>query len=173
MGLAESPLTAITYLELLPQNREKEEAVSRFRKLSHTIWHGQDHILWVPKYQYRILDGPIKDAAHKGIHSICGYAGCEVVEMNVQKDHVHLIVMVPPKLAISDVMDRVKRQTAIKLLKKFRYLRQKPYWGNQSPVLWAGFFTSLFKDLTYLFVKISQRSLKIFAFLVCLSCDQW
>jgi putative transposase len=96
--------------------------VSRFRKLSHTIWHCQYHILWVPKYRYRVLDGPIKDAAYEGIHAISGYAGCEVIEMNVQKDHVHLIAMVPPKLSISDFMGRVKGQTAIKLFKQFRYL---------------------------------------------------
>jgi putative transposase len=58
------------------------------------------------------------------------YAGCEVVEMNVRKDHVHLIVMIPPKLAISDVMGRVKGQTAIKTFKQFRNLKKKPYWGN-------------------------------------------
>ena len=54
--------------------------------------------------------------------------------MNVQKDHIHLIVMVPPKVAISDLMGRVKGQTAIKLFKQFGYLRKKPYWGNS---LWS------------------------------------
>ena len=48
----------------------------------------------------------------------------------MQRDHVHLIVMIPPKLAISDVMGRVKGQTAIKTFKQFRNLRKKPYWGN-------------------------------------------
>ena len=91
--------------------------MSRFCKLSYTIWHCQYHILWVPKYRYRILDGPIKDAAYEGIHAICGYAGCEIIEMNVQKDHVHLIVLVPCKLSISDFMGRVIGQTAIKLFK--------------------------------------------------------
>jgi len=51
--------------------------------------------------------------------------------MNIQKDHVHLIVMVPPKIAISDLMGRLKGQTAIKTFKQFPHLRQKPYWGNQ------------------------------------------
>jgi putative transposase len=53
-----------------------------------------------------------------------------VVDMNVRRDHVHLVVMIPPKLAISDVMGRVKGQTAIKTFKQFRNLRKKPYWGN-------------------------------------------
>ena len=50
--------------------------------------------------------------------------------MNLQKDQVHLIILVPPKAAISYSIGRVKGQTAFKLLKQFRYLRQKPYWGN-------------------------------------------
>jgi len=84
----------------------------------------------VPKYRFRILVGPVRESVHAGTQAICGYAGCEVVELNVQRDHVHLIVMVPPKVAISDLMGRVKGQTSIKLFKKFRELRKKPYWGN-------------------------------------------
>ena len=82
---------------------EKEMAVSRFRKLSHTIWHCQYHIVWVPKYRYRVLTVPVRDAVHGAIQAICGYAGCEVIELNVKRDHVHLIVMIPPNVAISDL----------------------------------------------------------------------
>ena len=108
--------------------------MSRFRKLSHTIWHCQYHIVWAPKYRHRVIDGPIRDATYKGIHAICGYIDSEVVEMNVQKDHIHLVVMVPPKIAVSDLMGRLKGQTAIKIFKQFQQVRQKPYWGNQ---LWS------------------------------------
>ena len=134
MGLAKGPLTAIPYLELLPQHREGGKTVSRFRKLSHTIWHCQYHVVWVPKYCYQILNGPVRDAMHEGIHSICSYTGCEITEMNVQRDHVHLVVMVPPKLSVSDLMGRLKGQTAIRLLKQFQNLRKMPYWGNH---LWS------------------------------------
>ena len=60
--------------------------------------------------------------------------GCEIVELNVQRDHVHLVVMVPPKLSISDYMGIIKGRTAIRVFNKFRQLRQKPYWGNH---FWA------------------------------------
>ena len=50
--------------------------------------------------------------------------------MNVQPDHVHLITMVPPKIAISELMGRVKGQSSIKIFKQFRHLKKKPYWGN-------------------------------------------
>ena len=104
--------------------------MSRFRKLSHTIWHCQYHIVWVPKYRYWVLTGPVREAVRDGIQAICGYAGCEVVELNVQPDPVHLIAMVPPKTAISDLMGRVKGQSSIKVFKQFRHLKKKPYWGN-------------------------------------------
>ncbi len=114
-----------------PQQQDEEGAVSRFRKLSHTLWHCQYHIVWVPKYRYRVLHGKIRDSVDRGIRAICGYKDCEVVELNVQPDHVHLIVMVPPKVAVSDMMGRVKGQTAVRL---FKQLRKKPCWGNH---FWA------------------------------------
>lgn len=104
--------------------------MSRFRRLSHTIWHCQYHIVWAPKYRFRILVGAVKEAAEVGIQAICGFAGCEVVELNVQRDHVHLVVMIPPKVSVSNLVGRLKGQTSIKLLHQFRQMRQKPYWGN-------------------------------------------
>ncbi len=59
---------------------------------------------------------------------------CEVVELNVQIDQVHLIVMIPPKVAVSDYIGTVKGRTAIRVFNKFRHLKQKPYWGNH---FWA------------------------------------
>ena len=104
--------------------------MSRFRKLSHSIWHCQYHIVWVPKYRYRILDGSLREATEMGIQAICGYAGCEVMELNVQRDHVHMMVMIPPKISVSNMMGRLKGQTSMKLFNQFRNLREKPYWGN-------------------------------------------
>ncbi len=108
--------------------------MSRFRRLSHTIWHCQYHVVWVPKYRFRILTGAVKEATESGIHAICGFAGCEVVELNVQPDHVHLVMMVPPKVAISHLMGRLKGQTSMRLFHQFRNLKKKPYWGNH---FWA------------------------------------
>ena len=104
--------------------------MSRFRRLSHTLWHCQYHVVWVPKYRYRILTGSVRQAAEDWVQAICGYAGCEVVELNVQPDHVHLVLMIPPKVAVSDLLGRLKGQTSIKMFHQFRYLKKKPYWGN-------------------------------------------
>jgi putative transposase len=76
----------------------------------------------VPKYRFRILTGAVKQAAESGIQAIFGYAGCEVVELNVQPDHVHLLLMISPKVSISDMLGRLKGQASIKMFHQFLYL---------------------------------------------------
>ena len=108
--------------------------MSRFRKLSHTIWHCQYHIIWVPKYRFRVLNGDLGAEVERCIRAFVEQQKGEVVELNVQIDHVHLLVMVPPKVSVSDFVGVVKGRTAIRILSKFRHLRRKPYWGNH---FWA------------------------------------
>ena len=104
--------------------------MSRFRKLSHTIWHCQYHILWTPKYRLRILTGQVEEEVNRCIRAFSEQKGCEVIELNVQIDHVHLIAMVVPKISISEFVGTVKGRTAIRIFNKYRHLKQKPYWGN-------------------------------------------
>ena len=108
--------------------------MSRFRKLSQTLWHCQYHIVWVPKYRYRILSGKIGHEVENCIRAFSEQQGCEVIELNVQIDHVHLLVMVPPKVSISGFVGTVKGRSAIRVLNRFRELKCKPYWGNH---FWA------------------------------------
>ena len=108
--------------------------MSRFKKQSHTIWFCEYHIVWCPKYRYRVLQGKVKEEAELCVREQTRQMQCEVVELNVQADHVHLVVMIPPKVRIADYMGRVKGKTAIRLFSVFRDLRRRPYWGNH---FWA------------------------------------
>ena len=108
--------------------------MSRFRKLSHTLWHCQYHIVWVPKYRFRILTGAVGEEVGRCIRTFAEQLKTEVIELNVQSDHVHLLAMVPPKLSISDYVGTLKGRTAIRVFNKFRELKRRPYWGND---LWA------------------------------------
>ena len=101
-----------------------------FRKLSHTIWHCQYHLVWTPKYRFRILSGAVAEEVGRCIRTFSEQLKCEIVEMNVQIDHVHLLVMIPPKIAVSDYVGSVKGRTAIRVFDRFRHWRRKPYWGN-------------------------------------------
>src|SRR5512136_692656 len=104
--------------------------MSRFRNLSQTIWHCQYHIVWTPKYRYRVVRGEIAEEVDSCIMTFSEQLHCEVIERSVQPDHVHLVVMIPPKTAVSDYVGTVKGRTAIGVLNKFRRLKEKPYWGN-------------------------------------------
>jgi len=108
--------------------------MSRFRKLSHTLWHCQYHMVWVPKYRFRILSGKIKSEVESCVRTFVDQQKAEVIELNIQLDHVHLISMVPPKVSISNFVGTVKGRTAIRVFNKFRSLKKKPYWGNH---FWA------------------------------------
>ena len=105
--------------------------MSRFRKLSHTPWHCQYHIVWVPKYRHKILTGHIGIGNEIGncIRSFSEQKKVEIVEMNIQLDHIHLITMIPPKISVSDYRGIVKGRTAIRVFNKYKDLKKKPYWG--------------------------------------------
>ena len=110
--------------------------MSRFEKLSHVIWHCQYHIVWIPKYRYKVLNGKIKEEIRKTIIIQSERLGCNVVELNIQNDHVHLLIKVPPKISISisSLMGTLKGKSAIRVFNKFPELKQRPYWGNH---FWA------------------------------------
>jgi len=108
--------------------------MSRFNKLSHVLWHCQYHIVWVPKYRYRVLTGKVGFEVSKTVRVYAERLGCEMVELNVQADHVHLLLKVPPKISISKLLGTVKGKTALQIFKQFPDLKKKPYWGNH---FWA------------------------------------
>ena len=103
---------------------------SEYKKLSHVIYYHVYHIVWTPKYRYKILDGSIKNNIEKTLHMLCEWKKVEIKELNIQKDHIHIVVFVPPKISISNLMGILKGKTAIKIFKSFPDLKKKPYWGN-------------------------------------------
>ena len=93
--------------------------MSRFKKLSHAPWRCQYHNVWVPKYRHRMLTGEVGQEVKNCIQVFSGQLGCEVVELNIQQDHIHLISNVPPKVSISKLMGTLKGQAVIRVLVSF------------------------------------------------------
>ncbi len=83
--------------------------MSRFKKQSHTIWFCEYHVVWCPKYRYRVLAGKVKEEVELCVRDQTQQMECEVVELNVQADHVHLVVLIPPKVRISPVCSAFHR----------------------------------------------------------------
>jgi putative transposase len=82
----------------------------------------------------------VADAVEDKIRVISQWKEVEVLELNIQPDHVHLVCSIPPKLSVSDYMGILKGKTAIMLFKSYPSLQKKPYWGNH---FWSrGYFVS-------------------------------
>jgi len=108
--------------------------VTRFKKLSHSLYECKYHIVFCPKYRYRVLKDGIAEYTRQQIYQLCrAKDGVEVLELNIQPDHVHLILSCPPKYALSNVLGYLKGKLAMRLFQQYEQLG-KAYWGRH---LWA------------------------------------
>ncbi len=85
----------------------------------HGAYRTEYHIVWIPKYRSRILNPGIKGYLIKlFLKIIKGMPGCYITEYNIIKDHIRMIMIIPPKYAVSDVIKKIKGVTSINLCKK-------------------------------------------------------
>ncbi len=99
----------------------------------------------------------VKSLVEHDLQLISSWKDVQVIELNVQKDHIHLVCSIPLKVSISEYMGILKRKIAIKLFKTYPSLKQKPYWGNH---FWSrGYFVStvgLDEDMIRRYVKYQE-----------------
>ena len=107
--------------------------MSDLRKLAHAVWQCKYHIIWCPKYRYKIMKGTLQKSVDEILRQLCEWKKLELLEMNVQEDHVHLIVSIPPKFSVSEVVGFLKGKCAIKIFDKHLELKKR-YWGRH---FWA------------------------------------
>ncbi len=106
----------------------------QFKRLAHSIYECKYHIVFCPKYRYRILRDEVAEYTRQQIYRLCQQKDkVEVLELNVQLDHVHLVMTIPPKYAVSNVMGYLKGKIAIRLFDRYERLSRR-YWGRH---LWA------------------------------------
>ena len=106
----------------------------RFKRLSHSIYECKYHLVFCPKYRYRIFKGEIGETVRQLVYQLCKQKEqVEVLELNIQSDHVHLVVSIPPKYAVSEFMGYLKDRMALRLFQQYESLGRR-YWGRH---LWA------------------------------------
>ena len=104
--------------------------MSRFRKLSHTIYECKYHIVFCPKYRLHIFRGEIKDYTEYVLRKLLDQKDrIEVLEINVCVDHIHMVLSIPPKYSISGLLGYLKGKMAVKMLHKYEVLSAR-YWGR-------------------------------------------
>jgi putative transposase len=112
---------------------------SPLKKLSHTVYQCKYHIIWVPKYRFKVMDGEIRLFVRDVIRRLCSWKKLEIIQGNVLTDHIHLVLDIPPNTSVSSVVGFLKGKCAIQLFQRFKGLRKK-YWGMH---FWStGYFVS-------------------------------
>jgi putative transposase len=111
------------------------------RVSGHSVYRTEYHVVWIPKYRRKILNPGLAAYLEKLFPKILrAMPGVEIVEMNIQIDHIHMVVIIPPKYAVSAVIAQMKARTASDLRKQFIWLGNV-YWKEN--LVWSsGYFVS-------------------------------
>lgn len=102
--------------------------------LSHTKWMCKYHIVFTPKYRRKSIYNKVRKDLIEIIKQLCKYKGVEIIEGHMMPDHVHLLVLILPKISISSFMGYLKGKSAIMIFDKHANLKYK--YGNRK--FWAG-----------------------------------
>ena len=107
--------------------------------LNHTVWECKYHIVWIPKYRKKVLYGQIRKHLGDVFRGLARQKESKVVEGHLMLDHVHMLVSIPPKYAVAQVVGFIKGKSAIHIARTF-VGRDRNFTGQH---FWArGYFVS-------------------------------
>lgn len=107
--------------------------------LSHTRWNCKYHIVFIPKYRRKEIYGKLKSDIGKILRTLCEYKEVEIIEAHAMKDHIHMLLSIPPKFAVSSFMGYLKGKSSLMIFERHANLKYK--YGNRN--FWAkGYFVS-------------------------------
>ncbi len=113
----------------------------QYHRSSHSIYHLQYHIVWVCKYRRKILKPGVEAYIRMLLPTLLrSLPGVSLETIGFDSDHLHMVMLIPPKYALADVMGILKSQSASRLRLKFNWL-EKVYWKEN--IVWSpGYFIS-------------------------------
>ena len=98
--------------------------------LSHTRWNCKYHVVFIPKYRRKEIYGKIRADIGRIIRQLCEYKGVEIVEAHACSDHIHMLVKIPPKIAVSNFMGYLKGKSSLMIFERHANLKYK--YGNRN-----------------------------------------
>ena len=109
------------------------------QSLAHTRWECKYHVVWIPKYRRKKLFGEIRRELGAVLRGLAQHKESEILEGRLLLDHVHMLIAIPPKYAVSQVVGYLKGKSAIHIARTFGG-RQKNFTGEH---FWArGYYVS-------------------------------
>lgn len=98
--------------------------------LAHTKWECKYHVVFAPKYRRQVIYGKIKADVGKILREICERMGVEIIEAECCKDHIHMLLRIPPKYSVSYVMGVLKGKSSLMIFERHANLKYK--YGNRN-----------------------------------------
>jgi putative transposase len=86
-----------------------------FKRLAHAVWECKYHIVWCPKYRFRVLRGEVGRSVRDIIKQLCDWKKIKILEGSMQADHIHLVLSIPPKYSVAEAVGFLKGKSAIKI----------------------------------------------------------
>src|SRR5712671_333375 len=112
---------------------------AEFNHLNHATWECKYHVVFTPKYRKKLLFGKIKRHLGQVFHDLARRKECRIEEGHLMPDHVHMLISIPPKYAVSQVIGYIKGKSAIHIARTFME-RKRNFQGQH---FWArGYFVS-------------------------------
>ena len=97
--------------------------------LSHTRWNCKYHIVFSPKYRRREIYGKLRNDIGKIIRGLCKRKGINIIEAECCMDHIHMLVEIPPKYSVAEVMGYIKGKSSLMIFDRHANLKYK--YGNR------------------------------------------
>ena len=97
--------------------------------LADTSWNCKYHIVFSPKYRRQVIYGKIKKDIGQMLRKLCEYKGVEIIEAEACKDHIHMLVSIPPKYSVSQIMGYLKGKSSLMIFEKYANMKYK--YGNR------------------------------------------
>jgi len=97
--------------------------------LAHTKWECKYHLVFAPKYRRKIIYGKIKSDIGKILRMLCDRKGVEIIEVECCIDHVHMLVRIPPKYSVSEIVGYLKGKSSLMIFERHANLKYK--YGNR------------------------------------------
>jgi putative transposase len=114
-----------------------------FESLSHTKWNCKYHVVFVPKGRKKVLYGRIREFLGPVFRELARQRESEIVEGHMVQDHVHMLVKIPPKHAVAEVIGYIKGKSAIAVARQFggrkRNFTGERFWARGYAVSTVGF----------------------------------
>lgn len=97
--------------------------------LAHTTWNCKYHIVFAPKYRRRAIYGKIRADIGRIIRMLCERKGVNIIEAELCPDHVHMLVEIPPKYSVADIVGYIKGKSSLMIFDRHANLKYK--YGNR------------------------------------------